>query len=551
MRRYALLVLLCLPLGFSTSCGGGAATSTTTTSNSVQAPPPPALTITTSARLPGAVQGRAYSVPLSAKGGSGPLHWSLAPISSNLTANTGLTLDATGLLSGTANFLGFTSFIAMVSDSSSPPITTTQNFLITSFAPLTAATFAPITVPEYVQVFFSVNTQGGVPPLSYSVVEGALPPGMGLNPAFGASRGAANAMGTYNATVAVQDSFSQPERVLIPITVIVTGAPFTTFASLPAKLALNRIFNGRVFAQGGTPPYVYSMQSGSLPTGLALTDTSRGIISGTPTNAGQFGFSVKIADSSSPPQTSFQGFQITVVSPVGRNDTAPTSIRVGNGTFFASISPYIDPPNGAPLPADGDYFKLVGTPGNIVRVSTFTGALSPLDTVIEIVDVNGARLNTCRLPGDTSMNFNSSCLNDDISLSPHNTDSALDFQVPANSTAPSTFAVHVFDWRGDARPDMTYALNVSGVIEPLSVQTIGLPVGNVSSQYNQQLLSSGGISPVSWSLASGNSLPPGLTLSSSGVISGTPTASGTFAFTVQASDTLPESATAQLSIQVF
>ena len=53
--------------------------------------------------------------------------------------------------------------------------------------------------------------------------------------------------------------------------------------------------------------------------------------------------------------------------------------------------------------------------------------------------------------------------------------------------------------------------------------------------YNQQLSASGGSGPLTWS-RTGGTLPNGLTLSGSGLISGTPTKVANFSFTVQASD---------------
>jgi hypothetical protein len=53
--------------------------------------------------------------------------------------------------------------------------------------------------------------------------------------------------------------------------------------------------------------------------------------------------------------------------------------------------------------------------------------------------------------------------------------------------------------------------------------------------YSQQLTVSGGTAPFTFSVISG-SLPPGMTLSALGLLSGTPTAAGTSNFTVQAAD---------------
>ena len=69
-----------------------------------------------------------------------------------------------------------------------------------------------------------------------------------------------------------------------------------------------------------------------------------------------------------------------------------------------------------------------------------------------------------------------------------------------------------------------------------------LPEAKVGEPYSAQLYSSP-ISPVTWSLESG-SLPPGLTLSVAGVISGTPTTAGLYTFTVRASTTISSSSVA-------
>jgi hypothetical protein len=86
---------------------------------------------------------------------------------------------------------------------------------------------------------------------------------------------------------------------------------------------------------------------------------------------------------------------------------------------------------------------------------------------------------------------------------------------------------------------------------PLAVATASLPNGTVGAAYSQALSAGGGQSPFTWILVNGSgSLPSGLTLSSSGVIGGTPTADGTFHFTVQVTDVGGRTATAALGISV-
>ena len=71
---------------------------------------------------------------------------------------------------------------------------------------------------------------------------------------------------------------------------------------------------------------------------------------------------------------------------------------------------------------------------------------------------------------------------------------------------------------------------------PLSItNTSPLPGGAVNQPYSVALAATGGVAPYAWQLTMG-SLPPGLTLSSTGQITGTPTAVGTAVFTVQVQD---------------
>lgn len=62
-----------------------------------------------------------------------------------------------------------------------------------------------------------------------------------------------------------------------------------------------------------------------------------------------------------------------------------------------------------------------------------------------------------------------------------------------------------------------------------------LPAGTIKVPYNQTLTASGGTAPYSFTLTAGT-LPNGLTLSSTGVLSGTPTQSGSFNFTIKVTD---------------
>lgn len=113
----------------------------------------------------------------------------------------------------------------------------------------------------------------------------------------------------------------------------------------------------------------------------------------------------------------------------------------------------------------------------------------------------------------------------------------------------SNFSVQVTD---SSDTSVTQALSITvNKPPPLSVATGSLQDGTVNVGYNQTLQASSGVQPYTWSLTSGN-LPFGLSLAASGVISGTPVATGTYNFTVQVADssTPQQTASANLSITI-
>jgi hypothetical protein len=91
----------------------------------------------------------------------------------------------------------------------------------------------------------------------------------------------------------------------------------------------------------------------------------------------------------------------------------------------------------------------------------------------------------------------------------------------------------------------------SGGGGPLSITTTSLPAVTTGSAYSQTLVASGGTTPYTWSIVSGfGTLPPGLSLSTGGNISGTPSTAGTYNFRVQVTDAASATATRDLSIAV-
>jgi len=90
--------------------------------------------------------------------------------------------------------------------------------------------------------------------------------------------------------------------------------------------------------------------------------------------------------------------------------------------------------------------------------------------------------------------------------------------------------------------------NYIGVSRVLSASPF--PSGTIGVPYNETVQFDGTAAPVTWAIV-GGALPTGLSIDAgSGTISGTPTALGTFTFTVQVTDNTPATVTKQLSIAI-
>ena len=96
-----------------------------------------------------------------------------------------------------------------------------------------------------------------------------------------------------------------------------------------------------------------------------------------------------------------------------------------------------------------------------------------------------------------------------------------------------TFQVKVSD---SQQASATGSFTIRITPAALVITTSSLPAGTVGTAYTATTLAAtGGTPPYTWSVASG-ALPSGLSLSSAGVVSGTPTASGTFSVTLKVTD---------------
>ena len=100
-------------------------------------------------------------------------------------------------------------------------------------------------------------------------------------------------------------------------------------ANTPPAGTVNTAYTTTLSATGGTPPYSWSLASGSLPTGLALS--SSGVISGTPSASGTYSFSVKVTDSAA--QTATSGtLSLTVNAAVAALQVTTTTLPSGTAS---------------------------------------------------------------------------------------------------------------------------------------------------------------------------------------------------------------------------
>ncbi len=305
------------------------AANTGTTTPQVAAP----LFITTSS-LPDGVRGKFYIATLTAIGGTPPYTFTSSLLPSGLTLSP--TEGFFWLISGTplASNLPGSSIAFQVQDSGSPARTFTRNLTLRIAEPLVVTTTGlPAGV---VNSFYTTNltATGGIQPLTWTTISGLLPPGLSLSGA-GLISGTPTALGTFNFIAQVTDSASPtPSTATQSLSITVVAILISTPATLPSGV-VGKAYSVTLQANGGTLPYTWSVSSGSLPGGLTL-NPSTGVISGTPTTAGNFSFTIQVKDSASPtPLTATVTFTISITNPVPvffGQATDPLGDAIGGGT---------------------------------------------------------------------------------------------------------------------------------------------------------------------------------------------------------------------------
>jgi hypothetical protein len=148
----------------------------------------------------------------------------------------------------------------------------------------------------------SMVATGGTPPYQWSVASGALPSGLAINSVSGIISGQPAKAGTFNFSINLQDSSANKTSAESQMSLRITSAssPPATLQISTSSLPNGQVgaaYDSSVVATGGTPPYKWSVATGSLPTGLSINSAS-GLISGQPADAGSFSFVIDVQDSS-------------------------------------------------------------------------------------------------------------------------------------------------------------------------------------------------------------------------------------------------------------
>lgn len=186
---------------------------------------PGVLTITTQV-LPGGNVGTAYSQTLEAIGGVPGYVWSLNAGSNPLPA--GLSLNPSGVISGTPTAAGTTTVTVLVTDSVGGAATRGLSLTISpaGVVPLSITTASLLPGGTVGTVYnVTVAATGGTGTRSWSILSGNLPVGLTLNPSTGVISGTPTTAGTSSFTIQVQDSGSpqQSDQRQFNLTINPTG----------------------------------------------------------------------------------------------------------------------------------------------------------------------------------------------------------------------------------------------------------------------------------------------------------------------------------------
>jgi len=547
------------------AAGDTATANSSITIKPASASSPLSLTLST---LPGATVGVPYSAIIGVSGGTAP--YSCLQAGGSLPA--GLTLSASCVVSGTPTTAGTSVVMVKASDASSPVETITGPESITVSAAANTTTLSLSSPPNgTVGVPYSgaIGVSGGTSPYNCTITAGTLPAGLTLG-AGCMITGTPTVAGTAMLTVSATDGSSPAKGIAGPVSLTVVPSALTlTLSNLP-NATVGTPYSATIGVAGGTAPYNCTIIAGTLPAGLSISGC---VVSGTPTVAGSVTLSVKATDAGNPVETVTGPVGLTVLpattltltsppsgtvgvpysGPIGiAGGTAPYTCTLVGGTLPAGLTLTGCTISGTPTTAGSSTITVKANDGSNPSNSTtgpVTVTVAPAQTTLTLtsppnatVDVpysgaigvsGGTAPYSCSIAGGTlpaGLSLGSGCT---LTGTP-------------TTAGTSTVTVHATD---AASPAASTTGPVSVTVSPVQTLSLtgSLPNATLGVPYTQTLTATGGITPYTYSITAG-SLPAGLSMSSAGVISGTPTTVGASSFTVTVTDAEPTPQTASLPL---
>lgn len=231
---------------------------------------------------------------LSSTGGTGSVTWMLLAGSGALPS--GITLGSNGVFSGAATSSGSFNFSVVATDSASQSSQAPFTITINPSPSITTSSLSSGVVSfPYSQ---QLDMTGGTTPIVWSQ-SGGLPPGLQFDAAKGIISGTPTSAGSYDLTFSVTDAagYISTKTFNLPVYPTFSIATPSTGTGAPPPAVVGTVYNNFTFKTnfGGTAPYSWTKNSGALPAGLALNQDT-GILSGTPSSAGDYTFSLKVTD---------------------------------------------------------------------------------------------------------------------------------------------------------------------------------------------------------------------------------------------------------------